>query len=487
MQTSTQFKKGINWTLLQQGVNIGINYISLIVLAWFLSPSDFGLIALSTVLIGFFETINGFGIPQIIIKDQITDKKVIATYFSSSTLLSSVLIVLCVSIGWLYSFFFNNSNKNDLFLIICVSSLGIIFSNFSSLFQSFYQRDMNFKTPALFHMASIFLSNVITIPLAISGWGYWALVIRNISPLVFLSCFYFIFSKYEVSFNSKLKLNQSDRKFSFFISSNQVVNYFARNMDYVIIGRFFDINILGQYSIAYRLMLFPMKMLSSRVQAVLFPLLSNMKGNTNSMIIFYIKVVSFIAFISFPLMGVVGVTAQYWVPLVFSDLYNLLGQLIQILCIIGAFQAITSPISSLYLVSNQAKLMFLFSTVSSTIFILGFLIGGLTNNIIIFASIYASINLILSFLVSNYLPLSRLGFNFKEFILQVLKPFYPSALAYIFSWLILNWIYFEGLTDLLIMTIIGVSLYLILFFATYMIQDLPDLKNKYSKIKNLIS
>lgn len=486
MNSKSSFKKGINWTLLHQVVNVTINYISLIILAWFLSPTDFGIIALSTVLIGLFEVVNGFGLPQLIIKDQITSRDKIGSFFFSAFSFSLLLALLCFGAGWFYSFFFNSEYSKELFKVISVSCIGILFNSFISIYQSFYHRDLDFKTPIVYNITAITISNVLAIILALQNTSYWALVVRNLFPSIIMSVGFLMFSKYRPAFNMDQGLNPTDKQFTFFLSSNQAVNYLARNMDYIIIGKFFDMGIVGQYSIAYRLMLFPMKMLSSRVQSVLYPTLAKMRGNVSNMLDFYVKVVSYIGFISFPMMGLIGVTSEFWVPFTFNSSYNLLIPLIKILTIVGAFQAVTSPVGSLYLVTDQTRTMFVFSSISSIIMLVGFIIGGLLDNIIIFALIYAILSIIISFFVSNFVPLKLMDYNFTQFLKQTLQSFFPACISYTATWLLLN----LASTRTVISNSVNLGLSLFsfsaLFVIIYILLFKSEFKNKVFNLKSLL-
>ena len=465
-----------------------INYVSLIILAKLLNPQDFGLIALSTVLIGFFEVINGFGIPQLIVKDQITDKVEIGYFFSMAMLLSLILGFLCICIGWVYAFFFNLEHSQELFHVIAISTIGILFNSYVAIYQSLYNRDLDFKMPAIYNIAALILANIIALAFATYNPSYWSLVIRNLAPCIILSTSFSFFSIYRPNFNLSLKLKRADKGFTFFLSANQALNYLARNMDYVIIGKFFDLGTVGQYSIAYRLMLAPMKMLSSRITAVLYPTLSKIKDNKSEMLNFYVKIVSYISMISFLFMGILGVTAIHWVPLVFSSTYDLLIPLIQILTIIGAFQAITSPVGILYLISDKTRLMFYYTIASSIVMILGFIAGGLSANIITFAAIYAIMSFFVNFIASNYVPLNHLDYDFKLFLKKTLSTFPIACIAYACTYFLLfysnNLMMKFGHLPLLME---GIICFIIVYTALLRIFFKESSKEMINKIKTIYS
>ena len=400
-------------------------------LAWYLSPADFGIVALSTLLIGLFEVLNGFGIPQLIIKDQISDHRHIGYYFFVCIALSAALALLCAACGLFYVQWYRAEVRVALAQVIGISSTGILFSSVGALYHAMYQRDLDFKTPALFFGASLLGGNVLAVAYAASGGGYWALVLRNLAPHVLIMLGFVLFSRYKPVLHRHSRLQSDEKRFSLWLSGNQVVNYLSRNLDYLIIGRFFELQVVGQYSIAYRLMLFPMKFLSSRVQAVLYPTLARMTTDKPAALMdFYVRTVSYIGFISFPLMGFAGVLAPLWVPLFFdSERYHYLVPLVQWLTWAGAFQAVTSPIGSLYLVHNMVRLMAVYSTASAAVFAVGYAVGAWSGDIIVFAAIYTLLSVALNFFVSNYVPLNRLLYPYPSFLRATLEPLLPAMVA----------------------------------------------------------
>ncbi|MEY4106489.1 MAG: hypothetical protein RL181_831 [Bacteroidota bacterium] len=478
------FIQGIKWTVAQQVANMATNYLSMILLAWYLSPSDFGLVALSTVLVGLFEVLNGFGIPQLIIKNQVTHRPTLGYYLVISLFLSIILALLCIFSALAYVSWYSGKNQDDLFGIIAASSVGLVFNSTNAIYNAQYHRDLDFKTPIVFALISTVLGNVLAVGYVMAKGGYWALVVRNIAPLVLLTLGFVFFSAHRPLLNVRHSFLPQERRFTFWLSGNQLINYVSRNLDYVVIGRFFDIGIVGQYSLAYRLMLFPMKFLSARVQAVLYPTLVAMKPDPAGLLSFYTKVVSNLGFAVFPLMGLASVTAPVWMPWMFDmERYDMLLPLMQWLILAGAFQAVTSPIGTLYMVHDMVRLMATYSTLSASVFLLGYGAGAWSGNIVVFAMIYVLLSVLMNFFASNYLPLSRLGYPFTAFLQQTLEPLVPAITAFGAVWLFLGATptYHQG-------AVMGVAvlLYGLVYILAYFCCFRVSLRNKYSKLKGLL-
>lgn len=163
------FVKGVNWTILQQVVNIGVNYASLIVLARLLSPADFGLVALSTVLTGMFEVLNGFGLPQLVVKERVTDRERIGYYLALSLGLSVLLALICIAVAQFYVWQYGGAHRTELLAVIAVSSSALLFNSLTGMYSAQYQRDLDFRRPAIFSILSLLVGNALAVWHAAQG------------------------------------------------------------------------------------------------------------------------------------------------------------------------------------------------------------------------------------------------------------------------------------------------------------------------------
>lgn len=482
------FVKGVNWTVFQQATYVAVNYVSLILLAWYLSPDDFGIVALSTVLVGLFEILNGFGVPQLIIKDQVTDERRLGYYLGVCLILSAGLALACSLGGLLYVQWYRAEIRWDVAWVISVSSLGLLFNSTTAFFNALYQRDLDFKTPALFYTFGLLGGNALAVACAALEGGYWALVLRNLATPALVALGFALFSRYRPALHLRSTLDTNEKRFTLWLSGNQAINYLSRNLDYLIIGRFFEVSIVGQYSIAYRMMLFPMKFLSSRVQSVLYPTLARMQGQPEAMVDFYVKVISFIGFVSFPLMGLAGVSAPLWVPLLFDgERYGSLIPLIQWLTIAGAFQSVTAPIGSLYLTNNLVRMMTLYSAASAAAFAAGYVAGAWSGNIVTFAMIYTLMSVAVNFFAANYVPLRRLGYSYRIFLVKTLPPLFPATMAYLSIRMLMQPWAPNGIAERF-SALAGLgAVFAASYVAAYALLHRSDLHRKLSKLKSLYS
>lgn len=465
MGLQNSFVKGVKWSFIQQIFTQLINYVSVFWLAILITPEDFGKVALVVVLIGVFEAINGFGVSQLIIRDNITDQKNISTNFWLVFFLSAGLTVICLGTGAIYSLLFQFDNVFEFNLIIAVSASSIILNGVNSVFNALYSRDLNFKSPSKYLVFSLFIGNIFAIAAGYMSLGYWALIVKNILPIAILCICYFAVSKYKILFYFNRALIQNTWSFTSNFTYFNALNYLVRNLDYIVIGKFFDLATVGQYSIAYKIMLFPMKNITARIHSVLYPMLVKMKDDLARVERVYSLIVSGIAYLIFPMIVIISSLANLWVPIFFdSAKYDKLIVLVQILSVVGAVQAITSPVMSLYLISGKTKTLFRTGLVIALINSIGFIAGGMSGNIYHFAFIYAAIQLSLSIPISNYVPFRLMKFDFFDFLKKILVPFAASLGSYFIIILILPLIDLPDYIKMVVLGGIGIASYAVISF-----------------------
>ena len=106
--------------------------------------------------------------------------------------------------------------------------------------------------------------------------------------------------------------------FSLNLTGFNVFNYFARNADNFLIGRYLGAQDLGYYDLAYRLMLYPLQAISAVIGRVMFPLYSRMQDDLEKFRNIYLSIAWAIALVSFPMMLGLMVVAEPLVLIVFG-------------------------------------------------------------------------------------------------------------------------------------------------------------------------
>jgi PST family polysaccharide transporter len=163
--------------------------------------------------------------------------------------------------------------------------------------------------------------------------------------------------------------------FSTNLLGTQLLNYWVRNLDYLLIGRLIGPQPLGVYKNAYQVMLFPLTNVSRVISKVMFPALSMIQQEKSRVRSIYLQMTRVIALVTFPMMAGLFVTVEPFVFTVFGSKWAGMIPLLRVFCITGMMQSIGTLNGNLYLSQGRADLQLRVSLFVKVTAVLGIVIG----------------------------------------------------------------------------------------------------------------
>ena len=248
------------------------------ILARLLVPEDFGIVAITMMVVVTFESITDVGIRISIIQNKEGDKD---SYLNAAWWFQSIrglgLFILSFLFAPLIASFYDNAVLTDLFRI---SFLSIIFNGLISPHVHLLERSFRFGRWTLMLQGSALLGTAITIVLAYYLQNYWAVVIGGTIERLL----YCVLSHILYPFRPRLEIDKDNLselyKFAKDIFGLSVLNLIARQADVIVLGKIIAPSILGSYYLATQLAEQPISLLSNIFPRILLPLFSSMQGNT---------------------------------------------------------------------------------------------------------------------------------------------------------------------------------------------------------------
>jgi polysaccharide transporter, PST family len=268
--------KGATVIVAAQMLRLGVNFIAGIALARLLKPADFGLLAAVWTYLTFASVIQDLGMNLATIqRPKISHRQMSALFWIStgfSVALAVVVIISAPVVGW----FFRDSRVISLTM---ASSVLIVLGGVQSQNQALMNREMRFKSLALIDVLTATISAGIGIAVAWITLSYWALVAASIGGGLTSVIATWALSRwrpgrpsFEGQFREIVGLGVG-------VTGAKIVNYFARNADNLLIGRYYGPEQLGLYDRAYRLFLLPLQQLHWPIGRVMLPLLSGLQSD----------------------------------------------------------------------------------------------------------------------------------------------------------------------------------------------------------------
>lgn len=467
---------GVSTTVSQLIVFI-VNTLSTIILARILIPADFGLVAMVAAFSGFVSIFKDLGFSMAIIqREKVTHDQVSILFWFNIILCFCISLLFICSAPLIVSFY----KEQRLFYIIIAYAASIFISSLSVQHNAILSRKMEFKKIALVNIISSILAVMVSVIMAFLNFGYWSLVFLTLAQSLFATLLLWYYCRWK----PKFILWQSDiRTFLHFgagISGFNVINYCARNMDNVIIGKFLGSTILGFYSKAYQLMMMPLTKLRDPLVTVGTPALSSLLNDPIRYRNYYYKLNFIICFFSFPMTVFLAIFAKELILIVLGPKWIASVLIFQLLSISAFIQPITGTTGSIFISTGKSSQFFKMGLISSVIIISSF-----------FAGIHWGVNgVVIGYAIANYaLLIPTLLYCFKntpikfwQFCNELSLPVVHTVL---FCILLLGLKFFLSpyLTPfpvLLICLIISVPFYYITWFSY------KKAKNKINEINELI-
>ncbi|MEX2594842.1 MAG: lipopolysaccharide biosynthesis protein [Anditalea sp.] len=346
---------GIAFTAVAKYSNIFFSIFIGAILARLLTPAEFGIVAIVTVFVSFFNLLTNFGIGPAVVQNRDLSKEDIRSIFSLSILLG-IFFAGC--------FFLSSSiiagfyNEPDLVNVVRLLSVAILFYSMQIVPHALNQKKLRFKQLGIISVTVQLFSGSLAIILAYQGFSYYALVFKSIfDGLATLIAFYWL-APVKITFNIRMEAFRKIARFSSFQFMFNFINYFSRNADSLLIGKFFSAAALGYYDKSYRLMTLPVSNLTHVITPVLMPVLSEFQHDKQRIYLIYIKVVRILATIGFPLSIFLYFSAPEIIYIIYGPQWDQSIPVFKLLALTVGIQMVLSSSGSIYQAVNRTDLLF---------------------------------------------------------------------------------------------------------------------------------
>ncbi len=481
MSIKKQLVSGVFYTAISKYAGIFISLIVTAILARLLSPEEFGVVAVATVIITFFGIFTDLGISPAIIQNKELTEKDLSNIFSFTIFGGILLSVLFFISSWIIG----NYYKNETLVTICqLLSINLLFSALNIVPNALLYKDKLFRYIAIRSLIVQLIGGFLSVIAALADAGLYALIINPIFSSIFIFIISYRKKPQQFSFTLGLDSIKKILAFSSYQFLFNVINYFSRNLDKLLIGRYMSMGALGYYEKSYRLMMMPLQNITHVISPVMHPVFSEMQDNISKLAMSYERVIRILAYIGFPLSIFLYFTSTEITLILFGNQWIKSIAPFQILALSVGIQIIMSTSGSIFQAANDTKSMFICGLFSATLTVSSLLIG-----IFVFKTLEAvSWSICIAFTINFiqcYWMMYRATFkrSVNFFIRGLITPLFLSLILatvlYLFSLINRD-------INLYISFLIKGSLFTLCLIANFMVTNEYSLKDKLlNQIKRL--
>lgn len=357
MSIDSQIRKGLGWTTVSTIIVAVVAIVKISVLARYLDKSDFGLMAIVTFVISFMELFNDFGVSIGILHKQDISKNEYNSLYWVNLFISVFLFGILAFVSPFISVFYGMPQLTDLLLLIGVN---LIISGVGRQFKTIEQKELRFNYIAKVDMLGALVSLLSAVFLAVNGYGVYALVYSLIIQFTFVNICYFVkgLRIYGLGFHCNVKETVPFLKMGMYQVGGQVANYFNRDLDVLLIGKFFSPDILGGYSLAKQLVFRPFQFLNPIVLRVASPILARFQNDLSELRRRYLEMLNIISSLNIIVYVLLIIFAPLAVHILYGYAFDSIIILVRILSLYMIFRAIANPVGSLVIATGRTDLDF---------------------------------------------------------------------------------------------------------------------------------
>ncbi len=414
---SQQVVRSFLWQGGAQTVGQTVSWLATIVVIRFLSPADYGLMAMANVFLGFFFLFADLGFGAATIQASTLERDAIRRMFGIVLITHFGGCALMLVMAPLAADFFHEPR---LALVIRVLSLNFLLVAAYTLPQAQVVREMDFRTKARIDMLAVVPAAVIALALAVAGFGVWALVAGGTITHAVKAIGYNLVRPLSLTPLLSWDAMSGLAQFGALVTLDRLLFFMYGQADIVIGGRVLGKEAIGLYAVALSLAVIPMEKILPVITQVAFAAFSRIQADVERVRRNVLRAVQLISLACFPAFLGMAAVAGDLIPVVLGPQWVGMILPFQLLCLTLPLKAVNTLFAPAILAVGHAGLNAANTAVALVIMTAGILVGvqyGVIGLCLAWVIAYPIV-----FLVTSWRSLRILGIPYSDFLSRCAFP-----------------------------------------------------------------
>ncbi len=338
--TTRSFIRGVAWSFLLRWGLRGIGLINTVILARLLTPGDFGLVAMGTLVMGFLQGFTQVGVQMLLIREPNVTPEHCHTAWTMKLLQGVLVALLLILIAEPAAHYFQEDRVVEVMYFL---SLAALIKSAGSIGMVLLRKELNFAKDFRFTIYCRLFALVVTIGLALWLRNYWALVYGSIAAAVFSVLLSFQMHAYRPRLS--LAKARDYLRFSLSILPLNIGEFLNGKADVLVVGGIASTSQMGGYNVASELSALVTQEVVATAGRGLYPNYAKLAHEPRRLLVAFGHVLGAVAAVCLPLGFGLWAVADDFVALLLGSQWVSTVPLLQWLTLYGMLSSLVALLS----------------------------------------------------------------------------------------------------------------------------------------------
>jgi O-antigen/teichoic acid export membrane protein len=447
----------------------GIGLVSVLILARVLTPEDFGIVAMATIVIGFVQGFSELGTAMVLIREPNPSRVHCDTAWTIQILVGVFIGVLLAVLAQPAAWYFREPRVAPvLYLLAASAALGAT----SNVGMVLVRKALDFATDFRFVVYSRLSTFFVTVALALLWRNYWALVVGQIIGNLFSVGLSYRMHPYRPRLS--LEKGRQYLTFSSYVIPINIAKFLRERFPVLVVGRTGDTGLLGTFNVAVELAGMATQEITFPLGRALFPSFATLTHDRKQLIEAFLHVLAAVTMLTIPLSLGLAIIAEEFVHVVLGPQWTAAVPFLRWMAIYGLIHAWTITLTGhVLMVSGYERRSTLAAWLNLAIMVPSVLVGSWfwgAHGVVVGATLSALVSLpLMIYLLTTALPVT---------FLQLARAIGPSAVAGILMvaglLLLTRQLFDSRVTQLAVDVVAGAVLYVATILCLWWLRGRPD-------------
>ena len=423
--------KGLFWGGMNNGVQQLLGLAFGIILGRLLDPSDYGMTAMLAVFSVIANELQSSGFKTGLINlKQPTHDDYNAVFWFNILAGAAIYVVLWFCAPLIADYY----HQPKLIPLSRYVFLGFVFSSFGMAQSAYLTKQMQIKQIAQCGMTATLTSSIVSVILAVMGFGYWALATQYLLYIAMNTLLLWFFSPWRPTTKVTFEPIRRLFPFSFKIMLSAIFTQVNNNIMNLLLGRYYGEANTGHYNQAYQWSSKCFLLVGNMLRQVDQTVLVGLDDELKRQLAVLRKMVRFTAFISFPLLFGLAMVSHEFIVLAIGEKWAFSASLLPYLCLCGAFMPLSTLLTDA-VISHRRSDIYLWNTVALGILQIGLMVGLWQQGIHTMVIAYTLLNIGWVF-VWHFFVRRLMSYRLLDFLKDIVPFALAAAGAMSLTWLL---------------------------------------------------